>query len=58
MAKNRVVAIDIGTNTAKMVQLELSSTGVHLINANVVTYPDATEQHQAPSNPSRVSGLR
>lgn len=47
MAKNRVVAIDIGTNTAKMVQLELSSTGVHLINANVVTYPDAAEQHQA-----------
>lgn len=47
MAKNQVVAIDIGTNTAKMVQLELSSTGVHLINANVVTYPDAAEQHQA-----------
>ena len=46
MAKNRVVAIDIGTNTAKMVQLELSSTSVHLINANVVTYPDAAEQHQ------------
>ena len=47
MKKNQVVAIDIGTNTAKMVQLELSSTGVHLINANVVTYPDATEQQQA-----------
>ncbi len=47
MAKNQVVAIDIGTNTAKMVQLELSSTGVHLINANVVTYADAAEQHQA-----------
>ncbi len=47
MAKNQVVAIDIGTNTAKMVQLELSSTSVRLINANVVTYPDASEQHQA-----------
>ena len=44
MAKNRVVAIDIGTNTAKMVQLELSSTAVHLINANVVTYPDAADR--------------
>ena len=44
MAKNRVVAIDIGTNTAKMVQLELSSTAVHLINANVVTYPDSAER--------------
>lgn len=47
MAKNQVVAIDIGTNTAKMVQLELSSTGVHLINANVVTYAGTAEQHQA-----------
>lgn len=54
MAKNRVVAIDIGTNTAKMVQLELSSTGAHLINANVVTYPDATEQHQAVEPVARL----
>ncbi|RKU39133.1 hypothetical protein C6496_03480 [Candidatus Poribacteria bacterium] len=54
MAKNRVVAIDIGTNTAKMVQLELSSTGVHLINANVVTYPDATEQHQVVEPVARL----
>lgn len=54
MAKNRVVAIDIGTNTAKMVQLELSSTGVHLLNANVVTYPDTAEQHQVVES---VAGL-
>ena len=54
MAKNRVVAIDIGTNTAKMVQLELSSTGVHLLNANVVTYPDATEQHQVVESVARL----
>ena len=54
MAKNRVVAIDIGTNTAKMVQLELSSTGVHLINANVVTYPDTAAQHQIVESVARL----
>ena len=54
MAKNRVVAIDIGTNTAKMVQLELSSTSVHLINANVVTYPDAAEQHEVVESAARL----
>ena len=54
MAKNRVVAIDIGTNTAKMVQLELSSTGVHLLNANVVTYPDTAEQHQVVESVARL----
>ena len=46
MAKNRVVAIDIGTNIAKMVQLELSSTAVHFINANVVTYPNGAERQE------------
>ncbi len=46
MAKNRVVAIDIGTNTAKMVQIEQSSTTVHLTNANVVTYPDKDDRLQ------------
>ena len=46
MAKKRVVAIDIGTHTAKMVQLEQSSAGVRLINANVVTYQDANKQYQ------------
>ena len=46
MAKNRVVAIDIGTNTAKIVQLEQSSTTVHLTNANVVTYPDKDDRLQ------------
>lgn len=68
MAKNRVVAIDIGTHTAKMVQLELSSTTVRLIDANVVTYPDAAERQQiveslarlwAPlGNPPTQRGLR
>ena len=43
MAKKQVVAIDIGTDTAKMVQLEQSSTGVRLINANVVTHVDTDE---------------
>jgi len=46
MAKNRVVAIDIGTNIAKIVQLEQSSTTVHLTNASVVTYPDKDDRLQ------------
>ena len=46
MAKNRVVAIDIGTNTAKIVQLEQSSAAVHLINARVVTYPNKDDRQQ------------
>ena len=46
MAKNRVVAIEIGTNTAKIVQLEQSSTTVHLTNARIVTYPDKDDRRQ------------
>lgn len=46
MAKNRVVAIDIGTNTAKIVQLEQSSGAVHIINARVVTYPDKDDRQR------------
>ena len=46
MAKKRVVAVDIGTHTAKMVQLEQSSAGVRLINADVVTYTDTDDRQQ------------
>ena len=46
MAKKQVVAIDIGTHTAKMVQLEQSSAGVRLINAGVVTYANTDDQQQ------------
>ena len=46
MAKKQVVAIDIGTDTAKMVQLEQSSTDVRLINANVVTRMDTDDRYQ------------
>ena len=47
MATNQVVAIDIGTNTAKIVQLEQSfSATVHLTNASVVTYPDKDDRLQ------------
>ncbi len=54
MAKNRIIAIDIGTNTAKMVQLEQSSAAVHLINANVVTYPDKEDQQQVAESVKRL----
>ena len=50
MAKKQVVAVDIGTHTAKMVQLEQSSAGTRLINADIVTYADAGDPQQvAPS---------
>ena len=46
MAKKRVVAIDIGTHTAKMVQLEQSSGTLRLTNAGVVTYTDKADKQQ------------
>ena len=46
MAKKQVVAVDIGTHTAKMVQLEQSSAGVRLINADIVTYADTDDRQQ------------
>lgn len=46
MAKKRVVAIDIGTHTAKMVQLEQSSGTLRLTNAGVVTYTDKDDKQQ------------
>ena len=56
MAKKRIVAIDIGTHTAKMVQLEQSSTGVRLINANFVTYQDAGDPHEVAQALERLWG--
>ena len=46
MAKKRVVAIDIGTHTAKMVQFEQSSGTLRLTNAGVVTYTDKDDKQQ------------
>ena len=46
MAKKQIVAIDIGTHTAKIVQLEQSSAAVRLINANVVTYMNGDDHQQ------------
>ena len=46
MAKTRVVAIDIGTNAAKIVQLEQSAGTVHLLDMQVVTYPDKDDKQQ------------
>ena len=57
MTKKRVVAIDIGTNTTKMVQLELSSIGLHLVNANVVTYPDAADRQDVVESIERLWSL-
>ena len=46
MASNRVIAIDIGTNTAKIVELEQSSANTEIISARGVTYPGGAERYQ------------
>lgn len=48
MAKNQVVAIDIGSATAKIVYIEKTSGALHLINAGVISYTD-------PNNPQNIS---
>lgn len=48
MAKNQVVAIDIGSATAKIVYIEKTSYALHLINAGVIAYTD-------PNNPQNIS---
>ncbi|RKU13142.1 hypothetical protein C6501_09725 [Candidatus Poribacteria bacterium] len=48
MAKKQVVAIDIGSATAKIVHIEKTSDALHLINAGVIAYTD-------PNNPQNIS---
>ena len=48
MAKNQVVAIDIGSATAKMVYIENTSGTLHLINAGVISFTD-------PNNTQHIS---
>ena len=39
MAKNLVIAVDIGTNTVKLVQFALSSSEIRLVRTSVASYP-------------------
>ena len=39
MAKNLVIAVDIGTNTVKVVQFALSSSEIRLVRTSVASYP-------------------
>ena len=39
MAKNQITAIDIGTNSVKILQMELTQTGVMIVNSGVASYP-------------------
>ncbi len=48
MANNQVVAIDIGSATAKIAHIEKTSGGLRLLNSGVMTYTD-------PDNPANVS---
>ena len=54
MAKKQVVAIDIGTHTAKIIQFEQSSTGVRLINANFVAYQNGDDPYQVVQTLERL----
>ena len=54
MATHRVVAIDIGTRTAKIVLLEQASTTVHLTNASVVTFSDKDDRLQVYESVKRL----
>ena len=54
MATQRVVAIDIGTRTAKIVLLEQASTTVYLTNASVVTFPDKDDRLQVYESVKRL----
>ena len=39
MAKNQIVAIDIGASAIKLVQLEQGTSGIRLVNAGIEAYP-------------------
>lgn len=39
MAKNLFIAVDIGTNTIKVVQFALHSSGIRLVRTSVASYP-------------------
>jgi type IV pilus assembly protein PilM len=39
MAKNQITTIDIGTNSVKVLQLELTQTGITIVNSGVGSYP-------------------
>ena len=39
MAKEQITAIDIGTNSVKVLELELSQTEISIVNSGVASYP-------------------
>jgi type IV pilus assembly protein PilM len=46
MAKNQITTVDIGTNSVKVLQLELTQTGIVIVNSGMESYPrqSATEK--------------
>lgn len=55
MAKNQVVAIDIGTNTAKIVQLEQTAAGLRLVHASLIACADGDEMQSVAALWARLS---
>ena len=46
VAKNQITTVDIGTNSVKVLQLDLAQTGIVIVNSGVESYPrlSATEK--------------
>ena len=55
MAKTQVVAIDIGTNTAKIVQLEQTASGLRLVHASLIAHADKDEMQSVAALWARLS---
>lgn len=55
MAKNQVVAIDIGTNTAKIVQLERTAAGLRLVHASLIAHAGGDEMQSVAALWARLS---
>ena len=49
MAKNQIVSIDIGASAIKLVQLEQTAAGIHLVNAGIEAYPYTTPTTEIPT---------
>jgi type IV pilus assembly protein PilM len=48
LAKNQITTVDIGTNSVKILQLELTQTGIMVVNYGVKSYPRQSAAEKIP----------
>jgi len=48
LAKNQITAIDIGTNSVKVLQVELAQAGITIVNSGVASYPRQSAAEKIP----------